>query len=146
MIKKIFCNMRKNYRNFSSILKLTLFFEATLMISLLIVIGFVTKRFSLVLREKEIELGEKRLENLADQWSVNAAYLGRLFKKETGISFVDYLNWYRIEKAESLLRETNIKGSKLCERVGFSSYNYFYVVFKKLKGMKPTDIREDALG
>lgn len=83
------------------------------------------------------------LQYLADKWDVNAAYLGRLFKKETGQSFVDYLNWYRIEKAETLLKETNIKGSELCEKVGFSNYNYFYVVFKKLKGMKPMDVREN---
>lgn len=83
------------------------------------------------------------LQYLADKWGLNAAYLGRLFKKETGNSFVDYLNWYRVEKAESLLKETNIKGSELCEKVGFSSYNYFYVVFKKLKGMKPMDVREN---
>lgn len=81
------------------------------------------------------------LQYLADRWDLNAAYLGRLFKKETGHSFVDYLNWYRIEKAEKLLKETNIKGSDLCEKVGFSNYNYFYVVFKKLKGMKPMDVR-----
>lgn len=85
------------------------------------------------------------LQYLADQWDINAAYLGRLFKKETGSSFVDYLNWYRVEKAEKLLRETNIKGSELCEKVGFSNYNYFYVVFKKLKGVKPMDIRENQM-
>lgn len=39
------------------------------------------------------------------------------------------------------MKETNIKGSDLCEKVGFSNYNYFYVVFKKLKGMKPMDVR-----
>lgn len=83
------------------------------------------------------------LQYLADKWEVNAAYLGRLFKKETGSSFVDYLNWYRIEKAESLLKETNLKGSELCEKVGFSNYNYFYVVFKKLKGIKPMDVRSN---
>lgn len=66
MIKKIVCSIRKEYRNVSSFLKLTLCFEATLILSLLLVIGFVTKRFSLILREKEIELGEKRLESLAD--------------------------------------------------------------------------------
>lgn len=86
------------------------------------------------------------LQYLADKWDLNAAYLGRLFKKETGNSFVDYLNWYRIEKAEKLLKETNIKGSDLCEKVGFSNYNYFYVVFKKLKGIKPMDIRGNEGG
>ncbi len=78
---------------------------------------------------------------LAETFNVNSAYLGRVFKKETGSSFVDYLNWYRVEKAEKLLRETNLKGSELCARVGFANYNYFYVVFKKLKGKKPGDVR-----
>lgn len=81
------------------------------------------------------------LQYLSEELNVNTAYLGRLFKKEVGSSFVDYLNWYRIEKAEMLLKETSLKGSELCEKVGFSNYNYFYVVFKKLKGKKPTEVR-----
>lgn len=81
------------------------------------------------------------LQYLSEELNTNTAYLGRLFKKEVGNSFVDYLNWYRIEKAEVLLKETNLKGSELCEKVGFSNYNYFYVVYKKLKGKKPTEVR-----
>lgn len=42
------------------------------------------------------------LQYLAETFNVNSAYLGRVFKKETGSSFVDYLNWYRVEKAESI--------------------------------------------
>lgn len=112
-------------------------------------IGSDEKKYSKLVGEALQQIRENyhnvnlSLQFLADRWDVNAAYLGRLFKKETGSSFVDYLNWYRIEKAERLLRETNIKGSELCEQVGFSNYNYFYVVFKKLKGMKPMDVRGD---
>lgn len=81
------------------------------------------------------------LQSLADLMHVNAAYLGRIFKKETGSSFTDYLNHVRIEKAKELLASSNYKGSELCEKVGFSNYNYFYIVFKKITGTKPTEYR-----
>ena len=85
---------------------------------------------------------ELSLQTLGNLMHVNAAYLGRIFKKETGSSFTDYLNHIRIEKAKNLLTETNYKGSELCEKVGFSNYNYFYIVFKKLTGVKPTEYRK----
>lgn len=65
-MKKIYGKIKKEYQKISSLLKLTLFFEAILVVSLVLMMGFTTKRFSALLREKEIELGEKRLESLAD--------------------------------------------------------------------------------
>lgn len=85
------------------------------------------------------------LQYMADLLDVNPAYLGRVFKKETGISFVDYLNSFRVYQAERLIRETNIKGSELCERVGYSNYNYFYIVFKKITGHRPMELRKGRI-
>ena len=82
------------------------------------------------------------LQIFAEKYHVNVAYLGRMFTKETGSSFRDYLNLVRIEKAKDLLLTTNYKGSELCEKVGFSNYNYFYIVFKKITGMRPMDFRK----
>lgn len=82
------------------------------------------------------------LQTLADECNMNVAYLGRTFTKETGKHFADYLNELRVEKAKELLMTSNYKGSELCEKVGFTSYNYFYIVFKKITGMKPTDVRK----
>ncbi|MGN0413100.1 MAG: response regulator [Lachnospiraceae bacterium] len=81
------------------------------------------------------------LQFLADEYGANSAYLGRLFRKETGTGFTDYLNIYRVEQAKKLLKETNLKGVDLSEKVGFSNYNYFYIVFKKITGQKPMEIR-----
>ena len=78
--------------------------------------------------------------------SISTAYLGKLFKKEIGSNFNDYLNTFRIRKAEKLLLSTNFKGKELAEKVGFSSYNYFYMVFKKITGQRPMDIRKNTLG
>lgn len=82
------------------------------------------------------------LQTLSEKMHVNAVYLGRIFKKETGSSFNDYLNNVRIEKAKELLTTTNYKGNELYEKVGFSNYNYFYIVFKKITGVKPTEYRK----
>lgn len=65
-MKKLYRKIKKEYQKLSSLLKLTLFFEAILVISLVLIMGFTTKRFSEILREKEIELGIKRMETLAD--------------------------------------------------------------------------------
>jgi len=90
---------------------------------------------------KDYSNAELSLQYLGDMLNVNTAYLGRQFKKEVGISFTDCLNWYRVEKAERLLKQTHIKGVELSKQVGFANYNYFYIVFKKLKGIKPTEVR-----
>ncbi len=82
------------------------------------------------------------LQYLAEEFGVNTAYLGRIFKKETGVSFANYLNSCRVEAAARLLRETNKKGSDIYKLVGFSNYNYFYIVFKKLTGKNPMEIRD----
>ena len=82
------------------------------------------------------------LQYLAEEFGVNTAYLGRIFKKETGISFANYLNSCRVEAAVRLLKETNKKGSDIYKLVGFSNYNYFYIVFKKLTGKNPMEIRD----
>lgn len=67
---------------------MTLLFEAILIVSLILIIMFVTKRFSVILREKEIELGEKRLEDLADfaQEEYNRIYSLRNYIHNSEIS------------------------------------------------------------
>ncbi len=85
---------------------------------------------------------ELSLSNLAEEFHLNTAYLGRIFKKETNNTFTNYLNEVRIEKAKELLIQTSYKGSELFKEVGFANYNYFYTVFKKRTGKSPMDYRK----
>lgn len=75
-------------------------------------------------------------------FNISAAYLGKLFKLETGESFSRYLNNLRIEKAKTLLLTTNIKANKIALEVGYSDSNYFYNIFKKYTGMYPSEYLE----
>ncbi|MGI6107420.1 MAG: response regulator [Lachnospiraceae bacterium] len=73
---------------------------------------------------------------------VTAAYLGYLFKKETGVFFNRYLNDYRLSKAANLLITTDDKVSEIAEKCGFSSASYFVSSFRKYADMPPQKYRE----
>lgn len=81
------------------------------------------------------------LETLGAQFYLNGAYLCQLFRKEVGISFVEYLTNVRLEKAKLLLEEGESIAS-VGEKVGYSNYRYFSQVFKKKIGMTPSKYRE----
>jgi len=82
------------------------------------------------------------LKTLADKLSVNPAYMGRLFKNETGEYFSDYLNKIRVIKAERMLNDTSHKAKDIGLLVGFSTTSYFYTIFKKITGHTPGDSRQ----
>ena len=81
------------------------------------------------------------LKKLSDIYHINAAYLGQLFKKETGEIFSGFLNKYRIEKAKKLLISTSLKENDIATRVGYSNINYFLCVFKKIVGISPSNYK-----
>ncbi len=84
---------------------------------------------------------ELSLKTLSYKFNINPTYLGQLFKKETGTSFPNYLNQYRIEKAKAFLMETNFKTAQIAKKVGYMDPNYFYRIFKKYAGVSPTEFK-----
>lgn len=82
------------------------------------------------------------LQDVADYVSISKNYLSMLFKQETGINFVTYLNHYRIEKAKQLLTTTNMKIYEIADRIGFYSPYYFSKVFKEQTKMQCKEYRE----
>ena len=68
--------------------------------------------------------------------NLNEQYFCRLFKKATGGTTTDYLNFVRVSKAEAMLKDgANV--SSAAYKVGFSSMSYFNRVFKKYKLCSP---------
>ncbi len=82
------------------------------------------------------------VEDISDMAHFNYSYFCRLFKKATGKSYIEYLNYVRISMAEELLRTTNLPISTLLERTGFTSLSYFNRVFKQHKGISPSVYRK----
>lgn len=81
------------------------------------------------------------LKVLAGQYHIHPVYLGHLFHKETGESFTEYINRYRIEKAKELLRTTPLKVQEIARQVGYWETGYFYKQFKKYVGLSPRDFK-----
>ena len=72
---------------------------------------------------------------------MNPAYLGHLYKQETGFFFNDYLNQCRINRSIILLRNPNNKIKDIAEEVGFMSTSYYVKCFRENKGVSPTKYR-----
>lgn len=79
------------------------------------------------------------LSSIAYDLQLSTDYLGKLFKKEFGQSFRDYLNSYRIKKAIHILENPSISIKEVAEMTGFTSQQYFSVIFKKITGITPTE-------
>lgn len=84
------------------------------------------------------------LESVADEMGLNSSYLSRVFKKERGENFSEYLIRVRIARAQELLGGTELKTYAIAAEVGFGDAHYFSQVFKKKCGMTPAEYRQNA--
>jgi two-component system, response regulator YesN len=78
---------------------------------------------------------------------MNADYLGKLFKKETGEKFSNFLTKVRIDKAiEMIETESDVKIFELAEKIGFGENSqYFSQVFKKQTGFTPSEYKRESI-
>lgn len=82
------------------------------------------------------------LHDVAEHCYVSREHLSRIFKKETGFGFNEYLNVYRLKKANAILSENpKSKVSQVAVRCGFGDSNYFSKQYKKVYGVAPTQTR-----
>lgn len=79
---------------------------------------------------------------VAEELDINSAYFCRLFKKETGYTFGQYLTNYRVHVAEGLLKNFDFRVNEVAEQVGIPDSNYFSQVFKKYIGMTPKEYQD----
>lgn len=83
---------------------------------------------------------------VADAVHISAPYLGRVFKKVTGMSFGGYLTQQRLERAQTMLFNADMRIGDIASAVGFENQSYFQVLFKKKTGMTPGDYRAKHMG
>ena len=84
------------------------------------------------------------LESIADELGLSSAYLGRVFKRYTSKTILDYIVEVRMGKARQLLLETGLSVGEIAERTGFSNSPYFFKAFKKTHGMTPAEFRKSG--
>ncbi len=81
------------------------------------------------------------LETVASQVYISPCYLSVIFKKETNMTFKNYLMNTRIEKAKELLETTDLKIYEIAERVGYTDTRYFSELFARICGKTPSQYR-----
>lgn len=77
------------------------------------------------------------LKSMSDSVQMTPKYFCRFFHQMTHRSPIDYLNYYRIERACYLLLTTNQSVTEIAYNVGFNDLSYFIRTFKKYKGITP---------
>ena len=87
-----------------------------------------------------------QLEALASMTHLSRFYISHSFKKEIGMSPMEYLIDIRIKESKILLRTTNYSISQVADIVGFTTPTYFSKQFRKSTGISPTDYREQFQG
>ena len=85
------------------------------------------------------------LNSMAAALKKNNSYLSVLFKKETGMNFIDYLTNVRIQKAKEILKNTDLKICEVAKKVGYSNEKNFFKAFRKVVGTSPQYYRQCKL-
>jgi AraC-like DNA-binding protein len=81
------------------------------------------------------------IDDVARNVNMNRTSFCRFFKQNLGMSFVNYLNEYRIAKACELLKKSDFNISQVCYKSGFNDIPYFCRVFRRIKGISPSKYR-----
>lgn len=81
------------------------------------------------------------LNELGESCGLSAKYLCRLFSSVIGSSPIEYINGYRLECACALLAHTERTMLDIASSCGFNDQSYFIKLFKRYKGMTPSEYR-----
>lgn len=97
--------------------------------------------------QKGIELIENRyrenlsLDEICGEIAVSKTYFCYLFKRETGMSFWNYLTSVRLRHAKELLETSELRSYEVALLVGYDNPSYFSKLFKKCEGISPNEYR-----
>lgn len=97
-------------------------------------IAFIKQNYSTNINQNDIAL----------EVNLSAKYLYKLFKKYKGISPIEYLNIYRLGRAQALLKETTLSVAEIADAVGYNDPSYFIRVFKKHATLTPSKFRSQS--
>ena len=96
------------------------------------VLNYVHENYSSDLKTSEV----------AERFFFSKEYFCRLFKKNTGMTFNQYVTQCRVIYAEQLLKDTNTRISEIAQKVGFSDEGSFIAQFKKYYSKTPGNYRK----
>lgn len=79
------------------------------------------------------------MQDVVDSLNYSESFLNKKFKERVGITFIEYLNRYRIQRSLKLLKDKNNSIQDIASKCGNWNYKYFGTVFKKYMGCSPSE-------
>ncbi len=83
------------------------------------------------------------IDSICNELSINKSYFCKLFKTETGYTFTNFLNIFRVEKSKALLNNSDMSLLDIAISVGFNSQSYYSSVFKKITTKTPLEYKQE---
>ncbi len=102
----------------------------------------ITKLKPLLKKISDTPQEQITIEQAASICAMSETYFMKFFKKMTGLTFTQYLNLVRLERAQTLLKTTDLSVLQVSEYAGFNNLSYFIRSFKKHYGRTPGQWRK----
>src|ERR1700761_6336120 len=103
-----------------------------------------TNRFAFVVEYIKSHIHEDiTIDKLSNLCYMSKPNFFRCFKREFGISPVDFIIQERIKAAKKLLKDMNVTISQACYLVGINNLSYFFKLFKRVEGITPNEFRKN---
>lgn len=107
--------------------------------------GFYRRRlYGEVMAWMEEHYQEVTLSDLVERFRFQEDYFTRLLKEYSGQGFKGCLQEIRLNRAEALVRETDLKMDEIVSACGYHNKGYFYELFRRKFGMTPAELRRKA--
>jgi len=101
-----------------------------------------TNRFAAVVQFIKAHISEEiTIDKLSDLCCMSKPNFFRCFKREFGISPVDFILHERIKIAKAMLKDQQVTISEACYAVGINNLSYFFKLFKRIEGKTPNEFR-----
>ncbi|SDO03763.1 response regulator transcription factor [Alkalicoccus daliensis] len=84
-----------------------------------------------------------RMEDVSKYLYMNSSYFSRLFKKETGITFTEYVTKTKVGKSTMYLIETDLTIDEIAVKLGYDNTSYYIKLFKKYFSTPPMEYRKN---
>ncbi len=83
-----------------------------------------------------------KTQNLSDHFNISPNYMGRYFKKQTGETLQSYIVNYKLRLVETRLLHSDMRINEIAYELNFSDESHLNRLFKKYKGMNPSEFRK----
>ena len=87
-----------------------------------------------------------RVDEISKRQGISRSYLGRYFKKQTGETLQQYIARYKVRLIEIRLSNTDMRINEIADELNFTDESHLNRVFRKYKGINPTEFRRKLRG